>query len=447
MTKKKKLLVIHLNEFNYNFLLNGSKKYCCLNTLKFLSLKKIKTFTPDKEQDKNLDPWVQSVSINTGKLSKNHKVTNIGQKITSDIKQIWDLLADLGVKCGVWGTMNSAFKSHKNIKFFFPDPWNHSSKAYPKNLNSYLDLPKYYAQNYLDFKNFKFFSLSFLFFSRLFFSKTIFYFLFKFFFYSKIILKRGLKNHILFFLFDIISLNIFKKLTTEHKTDFSLIFLNSLAHFQHNNWDEKSIEKDYFVLTDEIFRIILGISKDYDDIFIFNGFTQKKIKSEYILRPNNPLSFLKELGINFKSLEQNMTNGGQIFFSTVRDKNKAIIILKNYKCFGLDVFELKEFSNKRLFYRIQIKSYQKIDKNLFQNFSLNKLSTFFAYEKSRKKRSKTISQQNNKIFISNINFIKTTGKHVNTGLFLYSKLSKKYSNRKIINNNFIFRIMKDYFVN
>ena len=185
----------------------------------------------------------------------------------------------------------------------------------------------------------------------------------------------------------------------------------------------------------------------YDDIFIFNGFTQKKIKSEYILRPNNPLSFLKELGINFKSLEQNMTNGGQIFFSTVRDKNKAIIILKNYKCFGLDVFELKEFSNKRLFYRIQIKSYQKIDKNLFQNFSLNKLSTFFAYEKSRKKRSKTISQQNNKIFISNINFIKTTGKHVNTGLFLYSKLSKKYSNRKIINNNFIFRIMKDYFVN
>ena len=66
MPQKKKLLTIHLNEFNYEFLKYGAKKYNCSFINKILKFNKIKTFSIDKEQDKNLDPWVQSVSINTG---------------------------------------------------------------------------------------------------------------------------------------------------------------------------------------------------------------------------------------------------------------------------------------------------------------------------------------------------------------------------------------------
>ena len=71
---KKKLLSIHLNEFNYNFLNNGSKKFKCKNIQKILKFKKIKTYSVDKTQDKDLDPWVQSVTINTGKSSNFHKI-------------------------------------------------------------------------------------------------------------------------------------------------------------------------------------------------------------------------------------------------------------------------------------------------------------------------------------------------------------------------------------
>ena len=45
MRDKKKLLAIHLNEFNYEFLKYGAKKYNLKFLKKFISLKKIKTFT------------------------------------------------------------------------------------------------------------------------------------------------------------------------------------------------------------------------------------------------------------------------------------------------------------------------------------------------------------------------------------------------------------------
>ena len=79
--KRKKLLAININEFNLDFLKKGAKKYNCKNILKFLKLKSIKTYSVDKEQDKNLDPWVQNISINTGMKSSKHKIFNLGEKL------------------------------------------------------------------------------------------------------------------------------------------------------------------------------------------------------------------------------------------------------------------------------------------------------------------------------------------------------------------------------
>ena len=78
MNHKKKLLAAYINEFNINFLVEGAKKYNCQSIIKFLKKKKLNTFTKDKIQNKNLDPWVQNVSINTGVPSSEHQVYNIG---------------------------------------------------------------------------------------------------------------------------------------------------------------------------------------------------------------------------------------------------------------------------------------------------------------------------------------------------------------------------------
>ena len=73
MKKNSNLLAIHLNEFNYDFLKIGAQKFQCKYIKKFLKFKKTKSLSADKIQDKNLDPWVQSVLINLGKIHLNIK--------------------------------------------------------------------------------------------------------------------------------------------------------------------------------------------------------------------------------------------------------------------------------------------------------------------------------------------------------------------------------------
>ena len=53
MKLEQNLLCVHLNEFNYEYLQKGAKKYKCKNIEKLLKLKKIHTFTNDKQQNKN----------------------------------------------------------------------------------------------------------------------------------------------------------------------------------------------------------------------------------------------------------------------------------------------------------------------------------------------------------------------------------------------------------
>ena len=182
MFHKKRLLVVHLNEINLNFLRSGAKKYKCEYINKFLKYQNAKTYSLDKEQDKNLDPWVQSVSINTGKKSTNHRIFKTGQKVPNRLIQIWDFLSKKNFECAIWGTMNSKYKENKNIKIFFPDPWNDQTIVKPNKLKNLYDLPRSYAQNYTNFNLFKNFNkiIKFLFACLKF--NILFYFLKNFFF-------------------------------------------------------------------------------------------------------------------------------------------------------------------------------------------------------------------------------------------------------------------------
>ena len=93
MKYKSDLFAVHLNEFNLNYLAIGAKRYRCKSILEFFKLRKIETYTQDIKQNFNLDPWVQSVSINLGKSSKEHKILNLGQPLNYKTLQIWDKLA------------------------------------------------------------------------------------------------------------------------------------------------------------------------------------------------------------------------------------------------------------------------------------------------------------------------------------------------------------------
>lgn len=167
---KKKLLSVYLNEFNYEYLLRGAKKFRCQNIISILKRKKYLTKTNDKTQNKNLDPWVQNVSINVGIESKYHKIYNLGEDIFLKQDQIWDVLANKNKKVLIWGPMNAKFRENKNLKLFFPDPWNSNQQTKPKKLEYLTLLPNYYARNYLKPKTAKLIKYSFLFFLGLLFN-------------------------------------------------------------------------------------------------------------------------------------------------------------------------------------------------------------------------------------------------------------------------------------
>ena len=60
--------------------------------------------------------------------------------------------------------------------------------------------------------------------------------------------------------------------------------------------------------------MILELSKKYDSLIIYNGFSQKKINAQYMIRPKSPKNFLKNC-LKFNSFHSNMTNGGIVTFS------------------------------------------------------------------------------------------------------------------------------------
>ena len=438
----KKILVIHLNEFNLKFLKNGALKYKCKNINKFLKYKKIKTYSVDKIQDKNLDPWVQSVSINTGLKSKNHKMYNLGQKVPKKLNQVWDILSKQNIKCAIWGTMNSTYINNKNIKIFFPDPWNNKTLIKPNKLNNFFKLPRVYAQNYTNFEISKNLNSIFSFLTSCFKYGIMSYFIKHIFLYLKIFISSGFKNYFLFFLFDIISLKLFNNLTKNKDLNFSLIFLNSLAHFQHNNWDEKKNYYKYFLLTEEIFKFINIIGSQYSDILIYNGFTQKKIKPEFIIRPKNPKIFLKNIGIKYININLNMTNGGIISFKNKNQKNLSIKLLKNYNILGFKLFKITDLGLKSIYFSIQIKSkisFDSIDHDLNNK---DKLIKNIFYDNKHSRLQTTYLNSDFKKFKNDMVFIKTTGKHFHEGHLL---MKNKIINLKVIQNKDIFLILKNYF--
>ena len=442
---KKKLLAIHLNEFNLDYLTYGSRKYNTKNLKKILKLSKIKTTTKDKTQNKDLDPWVQGVSINTGRNSKSHKIFNLGQKIPKNQTQIWDLLSKKKNSCGVWGTMNSKFKENNNIKLYFPDPWNFRDKLFPKKLNYLFLLPKYYSKNYLNYSKLKIFYLSIIFLYGVIINNSFLFLIRNFYLFSKIILTKGLKNYILFFIFDLISLNIVNKFNQKTKLDFLTVFLNSLAHFQHNNWDEKNNEKDYFIFVEEICKLIFEIKKNYSSLIIFNGFTQKKIKTEFLVRPINPTKFLNYLKIKFEKFEQDMTNGAFIFFKNRNDLKESVKILNNYKFFGLNVFSVKKVSEKSIFYKFKIKFLR--ENFEFESFNKKTINKIVDYDISKKvKFKKEFSKQKFSEFISQIHLIKTTGVHSSEGILFYDNFNIK-DKKKNIHNHQIFNLIKNFYNN
>ncbi len=360
---KKRMLIIELNEFCPKFLAEVSEKLDLKYLKELLSYKHSTTTTEEKKEFQGLDPWVQWVSIHNGIPMEKHGVKRLGLSSKNKSKNIWNKLSqNKNIKWIVMGVMNSSKGNSKGCVSFFPDPWSSKEKAYPKELNNLLSLPRYVSKNYLSLnfltvlkkslKAIKFF----LRIENLDLTKNLF---------LKFIVslrKPGINIHTLTTLFDYLLVLYFSRIKSKEDPELSIIFLNHIAHLQHHFWYETPYihpQMEHGLnICNEIIKILLSSAKNSEEkILIINGFKQELSSKNgiQVYRQINPKKVLEELNIKNVKIEQNMTNDGKLIFKEKSDANKAFEILS--KCqlkTGERLFFVEKFSELEIFIQLDL---------------------------------------------------------------------------------------------
>lgn len=337
------MLLIELNEFNLGLLESSAKALNLENISKILEFKHCKTMADEKEERFGLDPWVQWVSIHTGMPASQHGIRHLAETDKLHADQIWDVLASQNISSGIWGAMNAKLRPSQNIKFFFPDPWTYQENASPEELNQLLALPRYYSKSYLKL-NFldliKYGSLTALYFLRhLTLSSRLAVF-------SVIqILKYGLNNITLFSIFDLINASLVKRYIDKYKTEFNVVFLNSIAHYQHHAWQKGNTLNKSGVcalgLLDKTIGVLLDTVDKNEPIFILNSFSQLNTanKSETLYRQVEPRRFFETIfEKNNFNIEQLMTNDSHLRFNSMEERNWALERVESISLNGKPAF-------------------------------------------------------------------------------------------------------------
>jgi len=223
---KHKTILLGLNELNFDYIKFYINKGFLPN---FKKLFEIQTpiETVSEAEYKLLEPWVQWVTIHTGKTYNEHKVFRLGDIINNPkLTQLFEELENEGLSVGAVSPFN-ADNRLADPAFFVPDPWTNTKPSgnwivkvlYQAVHQSVNDN----AKSKLNFKSMISLGIGLLFYVPI----------SRWFHYVKTVLnskKPGAKAVILDSLLADVHLSLWKK----HKPDFSNLFLNSGAHLQHH---------------------------------------------------------------------------------------------------------------------------------------------------------------------------------------------------------------------
>jgi len=123
-----KLILLGLNELNFDYIQyyinNGSLK-------NFKSLFENNGYieTTSENEYKLLEPWIQWVTVTTGKTYEEHKVFRLGDIVNrKDLNQIFEIFENKGFKVGGVSPFNVDNRL-KDPAFFVPDPWTQTKSS------------------------------------------------------------------------------------------------------------------------------------------------------------------------------------------------------------------------------------------------------------------------------------------------------------------------------
>jgi hypothetical protein len=363
-----RLMVIELNEFDPEFLTRMAQKFGLRNIAGAMALRHSKTETADRVEHHGLDPWVQWVGVHTGKPTSEHGVKRLGATKSQRDPQVWHSIAANGYSWGVWGAMNAPLGNANGCQFFMPDPWSFDETAYPASLNDLLALPRYAATNYLEMDRSKA-MVSCLKLIRFFAPPSHWPLIAKFAWpATQAIAKNGPNVHTLATLLDYLSVLAFVKLRAKYRPDFSLIFLNHIAHLQHQFWTKSERPHREMELglkmCDAMLGLLLKDRNAVEGLILMNGLRQKNVAGEgfHVYRQINPQAAVEALGIERGHVEQCMTHDAHIMFQNAADADHAERILN--QCLlsdGNRAFFVEREGPVRVFYQLSFEHLVHVD--------------------------------------------------------------------------------------
>jgi hypothetical protein len=357
-----RLMLVELNEFDPELLRGAATRFGLRNLLGLLELTHSRTTTEDRVEHDGLDPWVQWVGIHTGVPTADHGVRRLGETRSQQRPQIWNVLGARGLRWGAWGVMNAPLGAERGCEFFMPDPWSFDERAFPEGLNDVLALPRYVSKNYLDIDRGEALrrALRFaLFFARpsnlaggLRFAAAAVR--------LAVRSRAHLDVHTCTTLLDLLSALMFVRLRARYRPEFSVIFLNHIAHLQHQFWQREGYHPQMELglrACDAILGLLFADRRPGEAIVVVNAFRQNNVAGEGVegYRQRNPADALRALGIADGSVEQCMTNDAHVVFPTAEAADRAQAILESCELDdGRTVFAVERKDATGLFYRIQV---------------------------------------------------------------------------------------------
>ena len=357
-----KVLFLELNEFNQELLIKGAMDLSLKNLEKLVSLNKMSTLTEDTYESDFLEPWVQWVTVHTGTPSIHHQIKHLGDVPHLGTEQIWEALSKKAISSGIWGAMNASRGTAEHCLFFVPDPWTVSEKGYPDELNALLDPIRYVSQNYLNRSNLKLLKKAGSLLQLIFKNGLGWKFLKEIPLLIKNTIQYKAKSFVFISFADYLSTLLFLKYKKRFNPDFSLVFLNSLAHLQHHHWKELDpIQNRPIVyglkyldrILGEIFREI----GENEVLLVANALSQKNTNEEQpwiLYRQIDQSSFLNAIGIKHVKVESLMTHDAHIFFNHEEEASIAQKKLASIEILGKKLFLVEDYpqDKNKLFYRI-----------------------------------------------------------------------------------------------
>lgn len=276
------------------------------------------TTTTSETAYEHLEPWIQWVTVHTGKSFAEHGVFRLGDIVNTGHEQIWERLERDGVSVGAISPINARNRL-ENPAYFVPDPWtdtpasgswllrefhaavaqivndNASSRVAPRSLLFLLLGAMRFASpaNYPD--------------------------------YLKLVTGARKKkwNRALFL--DLLLADTFISLQRSKRARFASLFLNAGAHVQHHymfssrHYSGESRNPDWYVA--EGIDPVLEVYDLYDRIIgrVRTAFPQARLylmtglhqtehpKTTFYWRLKNHAGFLASHGVAFESVEPRMS--------------------------------------------------------------------------------------------------------------------------------------------